>query len=104
MTVVQINPPKKKEEKEKEYTVNEVKLPSDQPPKRHKISRPQLLKFIDARDVSRDASRDASRDRLGRAGKTAESPNNLSNTSMNMGNGTPMNIKKENPHKNIYNT
>lgn len=100
INVVQINPPKKREEKEREYTINEVKLPSEQPPKRHKMSRPQLLKFLDNRDTSKD-----SRDRLGRNGKSAESPNNMNNTSVNLNNGTPMSSqKKENPHKNIYNT
>jgi len=42
---------------------------------------------------------------LGRNGKSAESPNNMNNTSVNLNNGTPMSSqKKENPHKNIYNT
>lgn len=100
INVVQINPPKKREEKDREYTINEVKMPSEQPPKRHKMSRPQLLKFIDARDTSKD-----SRDRLGRNGKSAESPNNMNNQSMNLNNVTPMSSqKKDNPHKNIYNT
>jgi len=59
-----------------------------------------LLKFLDNRDTSKD-----SRDRLGRNGKSAESPNNMNNTSVNLNNGTPMSSqKKENPHKNIYNT
>lgn len=60
------------------------------------MSRPQLLKFVDGREVSRD-----SRDTLGRPNRSGESPNNI-NISNGTITGTPVNSqKRDNPHKNI---
>jgi hypothetical protein len=86
ITVVQINPPKEKERQPREYTINEVKLPAEQPPKRHKASRPKLLKLLDNKD---------SREKIVRPNKDRESPMMINNVNL-----TPSN-KKEDPHKNI---
>lgn len=89
INVIQINPSinKEKERPIREYTINEVKLPAEQPPKRHKVSRPKLLKIADHKE---------SRDKIGKPNRDRESPMmNISNVNL-----TPSN-KKEDPHKNI---
>mmetsp|Transcript_46561 Transcript_46561/g.39283 ORF Transcript_46561/g.39283 Transcript_46561/m.39283 type:complete len:191 (+) Transcript_46561:438-1010(+) len=95
--VVQLKQPKEVTRQPREYSVNEVKLPSEQPPRRHQASRPKLLKLLDNKESSRDKLRPSqpTRDRH------TESPS-MNITSFNT---TPSNSsKKDGPHKNIYNT
>jgi hypothetical protein len=71
--------------------VNEVKLPAEQPPRRHKVSRPKLLKLIDNKD---------SRDKIVRPNRDRETPMMVNSVNL-----TPSSSnKKDDPHKNIYNT